>query len=157
MNPKSSQPRHAASLFMGGTTWLLRQGALSRSLSIGGGGGNSVLKGGVRPCGGKVHLKLPRYENGNMLELHATSLNYSIRYQMIWTDCDGWSLRQRNHVMPLPPAFPKHFDEIMEQKNARDSRTQGSCPCTNHILISFEHWKKINILFFLRFYRADGV
>ena len=66
--------------------------------------------------GGKVHLKLPRYENGNMLELHATSLNYSIRYQMIWTDCDGWSLRQRNHVMPLPPAFPKHFDEIMEQK-----------------------------------------
>ena len=61
--PKSSQPRHAASLFLGGTTWPLRQGALSRSF-FGGGGGNSVLKGGLWLCGGgNVHLKFPRDEN----------------------------------------------------------------------------------------------
>ena len=53
INPKSSQPCHAASLFLVGIIWLLRQWALSISLFIGGGGGNSVLREGVRPCGGE--------------------------------------------------------------------------------------------------------
>ena len=100
---KPSQPRHAASLFLGGSAWPLRQEALSRWLFIGGGGGNSVLKGGVRPCRGKVHLKL--------------TTSWTIASGVRWYHLTVMAGQCRKENIPPPPSFPKQVDELMEQES----------------------------------------